>query len=102
MSVEYTVTIKRSALKSLENLPEAAQDRLVILEEVLRMAGPTGPSKWKNYSPLKGKKNQKLYHCHLSEGHQYVACWEYFKKSIVIEIYYIGPHPSGKYPTNRP
>ena len=102
MPVEYSVTVKRSTLKRLENLPETVRERFAILEEVLRMLGPTGPSKWKNYRPLKGEKNQKLYHCHISEGHHYVACWEYYKKSILIEIYYVGPHPSGKYPTNRP
>lgn len=43
----------------------------------------------------------KLYHCHIGEGHRYVACWEHFKKSIVIEIFYVGAHPTGSYPTNR-
>lgn len=102
MSAGYTVIIKRSVLKSLEFLPEAVKDRLIILEEILRTAGPNGPGKWKNFGLLKGRKNQKLYHCHLNEGHRYVACWEYHKKSIVIEVYYVGPHPSGYYPTSRP
>ena len=102
MHAAHTVTIKRSAIKNLDRLPETVKERLVLLVEVLRTAGPTGPHKWKNYSPLMGKKNQKLYHCHISEGNQYVACWEYYKESVVIEVYYVGAHPSGKYPTNRP
>lgn len=101
MRVEYKVTIKRSALKSLELLPEMVKERLDLLVDVLRIAGPTGPHRWKNYSPLKGKKNQKLFHCHISEGNQYVACWEFYKESIFIEVYYVGAHPPGKYPTNR-
>ena len=43
MQVEYNVTIKRSALKNLELLPEKVKERLDLLVDVLSIAGPTGP-----------------------------------------------------------
>ncbi len=61
MPVEYNVTIKRSALKNVELLPEKVKERLGLLVDVLRIVGPTGPYKWKNYKPLKGKKTRSYF-----------------------------------------
>lgn len=102
MATLFAVIIKPRVLRGLKHLPLEVRSGLIALEEVLRARGPTGPHEWKNFGMLRGKKDQRLYHCHLSKDHQYVACWEYHKKTILIEIFYAGPHPSGKYPTNRP
>jgi mRNA-degrading endonuclease RelE of RelBE toxin-antitoxin system len=102
MPSPFSVSIKPRVLKGLSDLPEETQGSFFLLEDVLRTEGPAGPHNWKNFGVIRGKGNQRLYHCHISKDHRYVVCWEYFKESIRIEIYYAGPHPTGKYPTNRP
>jgi hypothetical protein len=47
MPVRYIVTLKRSVLKSLEHLPESVQERLAILEEILRTAALPVPANGK-------------------------------------------------------
>ena len=46
---------------------------------------------WANYSKI-GKDK---YHCHLS--YSYVACWNYEKSGITIEVYYVGSRENAPY-----
>ncbi len=93
--VEYRVTIRNSALKSLSKMPLEVQQRFEALAGVLRTSGPTGPNGWTNFGKLKGRKNK--YHCHLARSHGYVACWEHQKEIIAIEVYYVGSHKDALY-----
>jgi hypothetical protein len=93
--VEYRITIRKSALKQLSKLPLGVQQRFEILTEVLRQGGPSGPHAWTNYGKLKGSGSR--YHCHLTSNHAYVACWEYQKDVITIEVYYAGSHKDAPY-----
>ncbi len=46
--------------------------------------------------PLMGYQTN-TYHCHLSHNHGYVACWENQKKTITMEVYYVGSHKDAPY-----
>lgn len=94
-AVEYRVTLRKSVLKTLSKLPLHVQQRFDVLADVLRTEGPAGPHEWTNYGKLKGQKNK--YHCHLTRSHGYVACWEYQKDVITIEVYYVGSHQDSPY-----
>ena len=91
----YLVTIRNSAKKSLSKVPLEVQQVFEVLVAVLQTSGPTGPHNWTNYGKLKGKKNK--YHCHLTKNHEFVACWEYLKEEITIEVYYAGSHKDAPY-----
>jgi mRNA-degrading endonuclease RelE of RelBE toxin-antitoxin system len=93
--VEHRVTIRKSALKQLSKLPLEIQQKFDILMVVLRAGGPTAPHNWTNYGKLKGSKNK--YHCHLARSHGFVACWEYQKDVITVEVYYVGSHKDAPY-----
>lgn len=93
--MDYLVTIRNAAQKQLSKLPLDIQQRFHLLVSVLRTAGPTGPHGWRNYGKLKDQKN--CYHCHLANNHAYVACWEYRKNEITIEVYYVGSHKDAPY-----
>ncbi len=93
--MEYRVKVRKSALKRLSKLPLDIQQKFDILMEVMKTGGPTAPHSWTNYGKLKGSKNQ--YHCHLARSHGYVACWEYQKDIITIEVYYVGNHKDAPY-----
>jgi hypothetical protein len=89
--MNYAVTMRRSVLKTIERLPEAVKERFRVLSRVLEAEGPTGPHAWKNYSKLSGNE----YHCHLN--YSYVACWRHEKKTIIIEVYYVGSREDAPY-----
>lgn len=53
---------------------------------------------WPNYGKLKTQKNRDFRHCHLKKGHPtWVVCWQVFKKSKRIEVYYVGTHEKAPY-----
>lgn len=56
----------------------------------LKEKGPEQP-KWQNYSKLSSTE----YHCHL--GTSWAACWRHQKKTITIEVYYVGSREKAPY-----
>lgn len=89
--MEYKISIKKSILKNLKKMPLSIKQKFEILVKILRKSGPTGPCNWNNYSKLSKYK----YHCHLS--YHYVACWEYKKETLIIEVYYVGSREKAPY-----
>ena len=87
----YRIFLKKKMLRTLQQLPEQVQRRFEILYKVLELSGPTGPHYWQNYSKL----GEKEYHCHLT--YRFVACWRYEKKTITIEVYYVGSRENAPY-----
>ena len=87
----YTVAIKRKYLREISRLPKEVIQRFDLLYEVLKQSGPAGPYQWQNYSKL----SENEYHCHLN--YRYVACWRCEKKSIVVEVYYVGSRENAPY-----
>lgn len=86
----YDVVIKKKVLKGLKKLPIRVQKKLGILVLDLKGNGPEQPG-WQNYSKLSSSE----YHCHL--GNSWVACWRHQKKTIVIEVYYVGSREKAPY-----
>jgi mRNA-degrading endonuclease RelE of RelBE toxin-antitoxin system len=86
----YKVEIKHRTEKKIDSLPEKIQDRFYELINDLQEKGAI-QRKWPNFSDL-GKNN---YHCHLDR--RWVACWYSEKKSIVIEITYVGSREDAPY-----
>jgi mRNA-degrading endonuclease RelE of RelBE toxin-antitoxin system len=86
----YQILIKKKVLKNIEKMPQNIQMKLGNLLEDLQEKGPYR-SEWPNYSKL--SKNE--YHCHLS--HKWVACWNYEKNRIIIEVYYAGSRENAPY-----
>ena len=93
--VEFT-NVAHKQLKKLEPVVLAAMRLLV---EDLMQCGPAPGKGWKNYSKLKGKKNEDKRHCHLIKGKPtYVCCWTVVSKTIkIIEVYYVGTHEKAPY-----
>jgi len=89
--MSYSVSIKRKVLKNLEKLPSNVVDRFYVLVRRLETEGATGGSIFQNYSKLSGNE----YHCHLA--HHYVACWRHEKRTITIEVYYVGSRENAPY-----
>jgi mRNA-degrading endonuclease RelE of RelBE toxin-antitoxin system len=88
--IEYKVVIKNKIQKKLYKLPRSVQVKLRDLLLDLRENGPLQP-KWPNYSKL----GKATYHCHLNR--LYVACWEYEKNQLIIEVYYTGRRENAPY-----
>jgi mRNA-degrading endonuclease YafQ of YafQ-DinJ toxin-antitoxin module len=88
--LKYKVEIKKSILKKLPKLPEQVKDKLDYLIDDLREHGAIRRN-WKNFSVL----GNHQYHCHLN--YDYVACWKWKKKTIYIEVYYVGSRESAPY-----
>lgn len=86
----YRVTIRKRALRRVGRLPLHIQQRLALLVQDLRDLGPTLP-RWPNYSRL----GDDTYHCHLTRS--WVACWRHRKKTIAIEVYYVGSREKAPY-----
>ena len=86
----YEVLVPRRVLKSIDKMPQSAQDRMAELVQDLKDSGPFQPT-WPNYGPLSSGR----YHCHLS--YKWVACWYYQKGTIRIEVYYAGSREHAPY-----
>jgi hypothetical protein len=87
----YSIVLKKAIKKKLWKLPLNVQQRFEALAVVLRDGGPSGPHTWSNYSKL----GENEYHCHLA--YHYVACWRHEKKTIIIEVYYVGSRENAPY-----
>jgi mRNA-degrading endonuclease RelE of RelBE toxin-antitoxin system len=90
ISMEYDVVIKKKVLKGLKKLPQWVQKKLGVLVLDLKEKGPEQPM-WQNYSKLSSTE----YHCHI--GTSWAACWRHHKKTIVIEVYYVGSREKAPY-----
>ena len=86
----YKVVIKKKMLKGLIKIPLKIQKKLNLLLKDLRDLGPI-LSNWPNYSKLERNK----YHCHLD--YHWVACWKNEKKTLIIEVYYVGSRENAPY-----
>lgn len=77
-------------------MPEDEQEKWLLLVKDLRKKGPIR-SEWPNFSRLEKEKGMKpsKYHCHLS--HSWVACWSTKKRTIEIEVYYVGSREDAPY-----
>ena len=84
------VEITKKALKNLKKLPKNIQAAFYVLIGSLEKYGPV-QSDFPNYSKLENNR----YHCHLT--YRYVACWKCYKKSIEIEVYYVGSREKAPY-----
>jgi mRNA-degrading endonuclease RelE of RelBE toxin-antitoxin system len=86
----YTITIKTKIERSLHKLPAEVKKLFFLLVEDLKMDGPI-QRQWHNFSTI-GKDK---YHCHLN--YRYVVCWTYYKRSIEIEVNYVGNREKAPY-----
>jgi hypothetical protein len=93
--MEYEVYLRRSVEKAVERMPPDVQESFKALVELLRIKGPTGPYIWHNYGKLRNSRYR--YHCHLTANHAYVACWEWKKDVLIVEVYYAGSHKDAPY-----
>tara|TARA_B100000315_G_C14245934_1_gene437419 strand:- start:82 stop:333 length:252 start_codon:yes stop_codon:yes gene_type:complete len=82
--------INRKVLKNLRKLPSWIQKKFALLIADLKDSGPEQPG-WQNYSKLSDEK----YHCHL--GTSWVACWKHQKRTISVEVYYVGSREKAPY-----
>jgi mRNA-degrading endonuclease RelE of RelBE toxin-antitoxin system len=89
--MKYSVTVKKVVLKRFDRLPENVQERFYTLVRLLETGGPSAGHVFPNYSKL----NETEYHCHLNRS--YVACWRHEKKTITIEVYYVGSREDAPY-----
>jgi mRNA-degrading endonuclease RelE of RelBE toxin-antitoxin system len=87
----YMIVLKKAAQKNLLRLPSNVRQRFEALAVALRDGGPTGPHGWASYSKLAENK----FHCHLT--YHYVACWRHEKRTITIEVYYVGSREDAPY-----
>ena len=87
----YTVAIKKSVTRRFDRLPMNVQDRFFTLVKLLKSDGPTAGRAFQNY----GKLSEDEYHCHLN--YSYVACWRHDRKTIIIEVYYVGSRENTPY-----
>jgi mRNA-degrading endonuclease RelE of RelBE toxin-antitoxin system len=89
--MNWTITIKRKVVKSLQKLPKNIRDDLEALILDLKISGPVRGD-WPNYSKL----TEGRHHCHLS--YSYVAVWiEEDKQLKIIEVIYVGSREKAPY-----
>jgi mRNA-degrading endonuclease RelE of RelBE toxin-antitoxin system len=88
--MSYIVSIKKKTDKGLVKLPKDVRKLFFLLVEDLKADGAVQKT-WNNFSPLGNNK----YHCHLN--YSYVACWTWLKRTIEIEVYYVGSRESAPY-----
>ena len=89
--MKYVVTVKKTVLKRFDRLPTNVKGRFYALVRLLEADGPSGGHVFQNYSKLSDTE----YHCHLIRS--YVACWRHEKKTITIEVYYVGSREDAPY-----
>lgn len=88
--MRYRVVWSRRIEKQISKCPQRVQEAFFLLVDDIIISGPIQKN-WRNFSDL-GKDR---YHCHL--GYHWVACWEWKKKSIVVEVYYVGNRENSPY-----
>jgi len=90
LGMEYSVTVRKTALKDIKKAPARIQRKFEKLVEDLEKLGPELPN-WPNYSKL----GKVTYHCHLD--YHWVACWRHEKDTIEIDVYYAGSREDAPY-----
>jgi len=88
----YQIIVSKKVFRRIEKLPYAVQRRFDVLYEILKHEGASGPHAWMNYGKLSEKDEC---HCHLNRS--YVPCWRHEKKTITIEVYYVGSREDAPY-----
>lgn len=86
----FTVIWKKKVSKQVRNLPLDVQKAFFLLINDLKKTGAIQPN-WRNFSSLGNNK----YHCHLK--YHWVACWEWQKETIRIEVFYAGSRENAPY-----
>ena len=89
----WNVTLTGKANKQAEKLPMAVRAVLQTLMDEIAINGPVRGD-WPNYSKLSDGRH----HCHLKKGKPtYVAVWTAEKKTVTVEIVYVGTHEKEPY-----
>jgi len=86
----FNVIVTKKAMKGIEKMPHTIQLTMAHLIEDLIQNGPILRN-WSNFSKI----GINQYHCHLA--YKWVACWEYQKNTITIEVYYAGSRENAPY-----
>lgn len=93
----WDVKLNKFAEKQADELDEDILSVFRLLKEDLTLKGPIPGRRWKNYSKIKGSKEDER-HCHIAKGRPtYVCCWRVFKSKKLIEVYYVGTHEKAPY-----
>ena len=87
---QYTVMWKTKVGRNVRKLPVDIQEKVFLLLKDLEEQGPHRKN-WSNFSSI----GKNVYHCHLS--YHYVACWRWMKKTIEIEVIYVGSREKAPY-----
>jgi mRNA-degrading endonuclease RelE of RelBE toxin-antitoxin system len=87
---KYRVVLSKKVKKNLLKVPPKIRDKFTVLAIQLSESGPVA-SNWAHYSKL----GDTQYHCHLA--YHWVACWSHEKKTITIEVYYVGSRENAPY-----
>ncbi len=91
--MKWNVILTGKANKKAEKLPRAVRFALQALMDELAISGPVRGD-WPNYSKLSDGRH----HCHLKKGKPtYVAVWTAEKKTVSVEIVYVGTHEKAPY-----
>lgn len=88
--MEYKIKWKKKIDKQLLKCPVEIRKAFLTLIEDIKQKGPI-QKEWRNFSSLGGNR----YHCHLN--YSWVACWEYEKDIITVEVYYVGSRERAPY-----
>lgn len=89
----WNVTLTGKANKQAEKLSMAVRAVLQTLMDEIAINGPVRGN-WPNYSKLSDGRH----HCHLKKGKPtYVAVWTAEKKTVSVEIVYVGTHEKAPY-----
>ena len=89
----WIVSLANKAEKQADKLPAKTRITLQTLMDEIAISGPIRGD-WPNYSKLDGDRH----HCHLKKGKPtYVAVWTTKKKTVTVEIVYVGTHEKAPY-----
>jgi hypothetical protein len=91
--MSWIVALTSRADKQATRLPLTVRTTLQTLMDEIQLLGPVRGN-WPNYSKLAGDRH----HCHLKKGKPtYVAVWTARRKTVTVEIIYVGTHEKAPY-----
>ena len=91
--MKWTVNVNRAVQKQLPKLPGKVLDLVARLLSEIELLGPVRGN-WPHYSKLADGRH----HCHLKKGKPtYVAVWSEDKKTVTVEVVYVGTHEKAPY-----
>ena len=91
--MSWVVFLSKRADKQSGKISAAARSALQVLMDDIALLGPMRGN-WPNYSKLADGRH----HCHLKKGKPtYVAVWTAEKKTVTVEIVYVGTHEKAPY-----